>query len=408
MNRMRVLFVLNSCIAGGAEMQMWQLANGLLKRGVACTVRALTDRGGPQVIPPWNEVTVGTIGGNQLYDGRAIRRMGDAILAYKPSVIVTINQRALYYSMIARRRVGSPARIACIFQTSPEHLQHYRHAPSGTSRNARTYVRTAKDRALVHLYRPFFRRCDALVYVSENQRAAWENEGYVAPLTTVIYNGVNVEHFSIQRLGLARDETRATLGIAPSDYVVGLSAEFRPEKNHRQLVDAVANLRKSGCPARALFVGDGPTVQSVTEHADRMGISEHIIFAGYQKDVAPYLASFDTGALPSIAETFSLAALEIMATSRPIVISDVAGAREMVEHGVNGFLFPPGDLAAFTGSLGILADAKMRSEMGANAERTARRFDLHQMVERYLRLFLKLDSESMADSQSPGEAIAQH
>ena len=109
-------------------------------------------------------------------------------------------------------------------------------------------------------------------------------------------------------------------------------------------------------------------------------------------DVRPLLAACDTVALCSTAvETFSLAALEAMALGRPVVLSDIGGAAEMVRPGVEGFLFPAGDTAALVGRLAALADADVRSPMGAAARETVlARFSEDAMVERYEALLQEL------------------
>ena len=65
------------------------------------------------------------------------------------------------------------------------------------------------------------------------------------------------------------EQLRRALGFAPADYVIGLSAVLRPEKNAVQLIDAVSRLRARGIPARALFIGDGPERARVEARAAR-------------------------------------------------------------------------------------------------------------------------------------------
>jgi glycosyltransferase involved in cell wall biosynthesis len=117
---------------------------------------------------------------------------------------------------------------------------------------------------------------------------------------------------------------RRVLGLADGDYVVGMCAVFRPEKNHLQLVEAVAKLRARGIPARALLIGDGPMRPAIESRARDLGVAADVVIAGFHQDVRPLLAASDVVALPSTSvETFSLAALEAMALARPVVLSDI-------------------------------------------------------------------------------------
>jgi glycosyltransferase involved in cell wall biosynthesis len=134
-----------------------------------------------------------------------------------------------------------------------------------------------------------------------------------------------------------RRALRASLGFSASDYVIGLSALLRPEKNPLQLVDAVAALRGSGIPARALIIGDGEMRGAIRDRASSLGVAGDIVITGLQQDVRPYVAACDAMVLCSFTEAFSLAAIEAMSLGRPVVHSDVGGAPEMIVPGRNGF-----------------------------------------------------------------------
>jgi L-malate glycosyltransferase len=159
-----------------------------------------------------------------------------------------------------------------------------------------------------------------------------------------------------------------------------------------QLVEALAQLRGRGIPARAVFIGDGPMRAAIEARARALRLAGDVLIAGMQQDVRPLLAACDAVALCSTAvETFSLAALEAMALGRPVVLSDIGGAAEMVRPGVEGLLFPAGDTAALVERLTALADESLRSPMGAAARETVlARFSESAMVDRYEALLQEL------------------
>jgi glycosyltransferase involved in cell wall biosynthesis len=184
---------------------------------------------------------------------------------------------------------------------------------------------------------------------------------------------------------------RRALGFAEDDYVIGLSAVLRPEKNPVQLVEAIAHLCKQGLPARALFIGDGPERASVEARARALGVADRVVISGFQDDVRPFLSVCDVVALTSFTEAFSLAAIEAMALGRPVVHPDVGGAAEMIQSGQDGWLFPVGDTATLVERLGVLADPVVRARMGENARATvAQRFAERAMVEHYEALLIEI------------------
>jgi glycosyltransferase involved in cell wall biosynthesis len=178
---------------------------------------------------------------------------------------------------------------------------------------------------------------------------------------------------------------RRALGYGEDDFVVAMSAVLRAEKNHVQMVDAIAMLRRRGLPARALFIGDGPTRAAVEARARAAGVADSVLVTGFLQDVRPLLAACDAAALCSTAvETFSLAALEAMALEKPVVHSAVGGAAEMIRPWREGLLFPAGDTRALADCLAALTEAPLRSRMGAQARRTVEElFAERAMVERY-------------------------
>ncbi|MGH8689269.1 MAG: glycosyltransferase, partial [Burkholderiales bacterium] len=200
------------------------------------------------------------------------------------------------------------------------------------------------------------------------------------------------------------------LGLRPSDYVIGMSALLRPEKNHLQMVDAVAALRARGIPARALMIGDGAMRAAIEARARDLGIAGEVVVTGLLQDVRPCVAACDVVALCSLTEAFSLAAIEAMALGRPVVHSDVGGAAEMIEPGRNGFLFPVRDTRALVDRLSILADRSVSARMGRDArELVEQRFSERTMVERYEGLILELiGRESISASLQPDHGCRTH
>jgi glycosyltransferase involved in cell wall biosynthesis len=96
-------------------------------------------------------------------------------------------------------------------------------------------------------------------------------------------------------------------------------------------------------------------------------------------------------ALTSSTETFSLAALEAMALGKPMLMTDVGGAREQVRHGHNGLLVPVGDIPALADALAQWLDPACRQAMGQRAQAVVRAsFDLATMVQGFERQFQAL------------------
>jgi glycosyltransferase involved in cell wall biosynthesis len=215
----------------------------------------------------------------------------------------------------------------------------------------------------------------------------------------VIHNGIDADHFCDRSDREARRALRNELGFAESDYVIGILAVLRPEKNHVQLVDAAAALQARGIAARVLMIGDGEMRSTIEARALSLKGERNVAITGFQQDVRPYISACDVVVLCSVAvETFSLAALEAMAMGRPVIHSDIGGASEMIVPGRNGFLFPAGDTKALVDKLAVLSDRAVAERMGheARAMVTAR-FSERMMVDRYEQTLLELCGAGRSD-----------
>ena len=367
---MRLMFVTGSLTHGGAERHTVGLLNRLAQRGHECHAAYVQDNAS-QLERLDGAASVECLHARRYLDRRAVQRLGVQLARIRPSAVIAANPYAMLYASLALRQSRLAAPLMVTFHT--------------------TLLAGAKEWLQMLYYRPFFWSADCLVFVCEAQRGHWLRRLVSGRSNRVIHNGVDPEHWRSPGAE-ARIRMRRVLGLADGDYAIGLCAVFRPEKNHLQLVEAVAQLRARGLPARALLIGDGPMRPAIEARARDLGLAADVLIAGLQQDVRPFLAAADAVTLPSTAvETFSLAALEAMALGRPVVLSNIGGAVDMVRPGHEGFLFPAGDTDALVERLAVLADADLRRRMGAAARETVEaRFSERAMVDGYEALLQQL------------------
>jgi glycosyltransferase involved in cell wall biosynthesis len=252
-----------------------------------------------------------------------------------------------------------------------------------------------KGRSHMLLNRILFRRCDLLIYVSHAQRRYWRARGLRARRDTVIQNGIDTEYFADRLTVAQRAQVRAEFGFGPDDYVIGLCAGLRPEKAHDDLLRALQRLRQRGVPAKALMIGEGPRRAHIEQLIAHLQLQGAAVIAGFRPDVRPCIACCDVMTLTSHDETFSLAALESMALSKPLVMTRVGGAEEQVQQGVNGLLYESGDIEGLTVHLAALCDPQQRRTMGEAARQSVHRtFTAERMMAAFTRELLAVGNRS--------------
>jgi N-acetyl-alpha-D-glucosaminyl L-malate synthase BshA len=172
-------------------------------------------------------------------------------------------------------------------------------------------------------------------------------------------------------------------------------SNFRPIK---RAIDAVEifSLVRAKMPAKLIMIGDGPDRAAAEYLANKKGLRNDIHFLGKQDAIYEKVSEADLFLLPSQLESFGLAALEAMASEVPVVATNAGGIPEVVEHGVDGYLFEPGDVkTAARYAIGILSRADRGREIGRRAREDARKkYSSQDVIPRYERYYESVISES--------------
>ncbi len=242
-----------------------------------------------------------------------------------------------------------------------------------------------RHRAIVALERKRFDRKNykRLTAISELTKNEIVSEFDVPPEDiTVIYNAVDADRFSPERLRPLRGKTRERLGLTREDIALLFVGTGWRRKGLRGLVDAVAALKN---PKLKLVVVGGGGRSTL---ADTPKALESVIFAGYSAHVEEFYASADIFALPSLHDAFGTVALEAMASSLPVVCSRLAGASEIITDGEDSLLVDdPRDVKALASKIEILLDEAKRNAMGKRARKTAERYSYEKNYERTMDVY---------------------
>ncbi len=233
------------------------------------------------------------------------------------------------------------------------------------------------------LLQPFMAKLNARICVS---RAAEETiSQYFPDHYEIIPNGIDFPQFSDPNVSRVQvfDDGR------PNILFVG---RLEQRKGFRYLLYAYERLLNEIPDARLIVVGayTREDAEPFMHYARERGLSE-VWFEGRvsRTDLIRYYRTCDVFCAPSTGfESFGIVLLEAMAAGKPIVATDIAGYRTVLEDGKEGWMVPPEDEVALVDALGgLLRNPPLRAAMGSAGQRKAASYDWHLVARRVLDVY---------------------
>lgn len=202
----------------------------------------------------------------------------------------------------------------------------------------------------------------------------------------VIYNGIDPERFSPLNKEKYRKNTRQALDIKDNEIIVLFVGSGFQRKGLRYAVEALGLLPKEW-PVRLLVIGKG-NVKAYRRLAIKVGVGSKVLFAGLSSYIEQYYAASDIFLLPTLYEAFGTVCLEAMASELPIIVSQKAGASEILTHGIDAFIIQdPHDPSEIAQRLTFFQDEICRANMGKAARLTALKYTFQHNLNRTLQIY---------------------
>ena len=176
--------------------------------------------------------------------------------------------------------------------------------------------------------------------------------------------------------------------IAPDDEKILIHASnFRKIKRVDDVIKIFANVHEK-IPSKLLLVGDGPERRAMEDLARQLQVQDDVRFLGKQEQIEEILLVSDLFLLPSEYESFGLAAMEAMAANVPVISSDAGGLPEININGETGYTAAVGDVKTMSAcAVNLLSHEELLAQFRKNAKAQALKFDLHNIVPRYEKLY---------------------
>jgi len=351
-----VLQLIDSFHQGGTERQAVQLTRLLHESGryrvhVAClhgegVLRDEVERLG---LAPIVEFPL-----TSFYNRNAAMQSGRFARLLREREIDLVHVHDFYtniFGMSAAALARVPVRIASRRETDP----------------TRSYAQRWTERRAYNL-------AHAIVANAEAVRRQLISEGVKAEKIVTLYNGMDTKRIE-PRPGLRRDEVLAALNLPREENLrfVTIVANMRnaaggpvPYKDQPTFLRAARHVQKALPDAVFVLAGEGELLEPLSALAAELGLARRAFFIGRCGQVADLLAVSDVCVLSSrSSEGFANSIIEYMAAARPVVATDVGGAREQIVEGETGYVVPPGDDVMMAERIiSLLGDPERARQMG--------------------------------------------
>lgn len=371
-----ILYVIGSLNRGGAEKHLLHILPRLNKKRFKPKIFLLANEGelaqkfrdaGIELIIPWVK------GGKKTIFLRVLRLI--TIFIQVSLYILLKRPKVIHFFLPASYLLAGPISILC---GVPFRIM---------SRRSLNYYQQEFPAFVKKMECCLHKRMHFILGNSQRVLDQLINEEGVEPQhTKLIYNGVRLKKPSGHNI-------RTELNISEDRIVFVIVANLIPYKGHMDLLEAFSQITPNANWDLLIVGNDSSGIQSsLKKQATALSIASHVHFLGGRDDVSDILHSSDIGILPSHEEGFSNAILECMAAGLPMIVTDVGGNSEAVQHGKTGIVVPPHNPDELAKALEeLLADEQIRNRYGKAGKRYQEvNFSLEACVQSYEELYSSL------------------
>ena len=203
----------------------------------------------------------------------------------------------------------------------------------------------------------------------------------------VIYNSVDTRKFNPATTGVFRAEMRERFAVTDKEpLILFLGNDFK-RKGLLLLLEALASMKKE---TFTLIVAGSDRPGKYLRFAVKNGIGSKVRFIGHHPCPEKLYAASDLFVLPTRDDTFGNVCLEAMACGVPVIATHTAGASELIDHGMNGYVANSWDAAELSTWIGTFLHQAGKTAMGANAAEKAAEFTMDRHMEQVLSLYKRV------------------
>ncbi len=227
-----------------------------------------------------------------------------------------------------------------------------------------------------------------IITVSEYVRNYLISKGINPQKVLSVPTGIDITKFNPDRVNAT---LRQELQLNEKIPLVGTVAVLRKKKGHHILLEAIPYVLNKIPNAHFVFVGDGPQRKNIENKIKELQLHNNVLMLGHRNDIPQILKSIDVFVLPTLQEALGTSFLEAMAMQKPVIGANVDGVKEVIDDGINGYLYPAEDTITLAEKIiKLLQDKERAFQMGLKGQQKVySKYTIEHMCNSMLEVYTK-------------------
>ena len=220
---------------------------------------------------------------------------------------------------------------------------------------------------------------DILITITQEDYALACKKMYAKKVIYLPGVGIDVKKFllNVDSVGL-RKKLRDEIGLSDKNVVLMSAGELNKNKNHALIIRALSKLNNRN--VHYIIAGRGPLKDYLLKLSEHLGVKEQVHLLGFRSDVNDLLKATDIFVHPSFREGLSVALMEAMANSLPVICSNIRGNIDLVDDGKGGIIFDASDVdSAYLALKNILICSNLK-EYGVYNLKKVEQLDISEIL----------------------------
>lgn len=358
---MKVCFISHTSQMGGAERALLELIGAIKKRGVKCYV--ILPRKGPIInelkrlnvkfdIIPW-----------RLWMGKPFplwQRLGKTLanLIMLSSILIARKIRKWHCDLVYTNSITVCVGAFAAKMLRLPHIWHIHEVGFG-KHGMEFYFGTQLSLWVVNTF--------SNICIVNSKYVERKYKPYITPSKfNIIYQSVTAHNFNIENI--------LPIENAKEKFRCVIVGHLHEAKGQKEAIRSIAELRDTGIVTELIIVGDGDPIYRMHLHelVAEMKLEDRVKFAGYAENPLPVMQNSDVVLMCSRYEAFGRVTVEAMKVGKPVIGARSGGTMELIQDGINGFLYKPGDYKNLAEKIKYFhKDSQLAEQMGLNGYRWA-------------------------------------